>query len=485
MLYTLITGLLALSAFVAPECTVQRPISERKCLYGLITCEHGYCNRMTDPCTCDSNIWSGDKCEKLICPLECNGLCECYDNNVVCLQSDTSKISGSTVPITPVVTTQTHDSRTDVRLEEHVHVCSDNYTLRPPSERYCIGVFCRYGKCVVTERGNHRCQCDHGGDGGLCENRCCKSCGDFGCKIINGTEYCDDENEPGEDPILDPVEEIWYWYLIVSLVVVTASSILMLYILWWKKYIPVLKLVHYFKSYEDDDEREWDAFISYKSDGNDEQFVLKYLYPKLELELGFKLCLHFRDFIPGNAIANNILQSVTKSRRVILLLTPRFIESEWTKFEYQKAQYEMIHGRQTIIPIILEDISSFKNSMDLNLQHILKSVTYLEWPGEDNPSKEKKFWTRLTLALPKRKEVEELIRTSSDDSASRYCFQNDLPKSIIHTKKEKNLNQNNQLIQPVVQLKQEEKILSDIIAGKTYKTKNGEMSLDSYKSIPL
>ncbi|XP_063415125.1 uncharacterized protein LOC134697033 isoform X1 [Mytilus trossulus] len=482
MLMTMITGLLTLSASVAPECTVQRPMSERRCVHGFITCEHGYCDRITDPCTCDSDIWSGVKCEKLYCPPECNGLCECNDNNVVCLQAETSQISDSTVPITQVVTTQTHNPRNDVIQQEHV--CSDNYTLRPLLERYCIGVFCKYGECVVTERGNHRCQCDLGGDGDLCEKRCCKSCGNFGCMIINGTEYCDDENPPGKDTILDPVEEIWYWYLIVALVVVTASIIFMLYILWWKRYIPVLKLVHYFKSYEDDEEREWDAFISYKSEGNDEQFVLKYLHPKLELELGFKLCLHFRDFIPGNAIANNILQSVTKSRRVILLLTPRFIESEWTKFEYQKAQYEMIHGRQTIIPIILEDISSFKKTMDINLQHILKSVTYLEWPGVDNPSKEKKFWTRLMLALPKRKEVEERIQTS-DDPASRYSVQHDLPGSIIYTKEEKNLKPNNTIIQPVVKLEKEEKILSDIIARKTCETKNCEILLDSYKSIPL
>ncbi|XP_063415130.1 uncharacterized protein LOC134697033 isoform X2 [Mytilus trossulus] len=432
MLMTMITGLLTLSASVAPECTVQRPMSERRCVHGFITCEHGYCDRITDPCTCDSDIWSGVKCEKLYCPPECNGLCECNDNNVVCLQAETSQISDSTVPITQVVTTQTHNPRNDVIQQEHV--CSDNYTLRPLLERYCIGVFCKYGECVVTERGNHRCQCDLGGDGDLCEKRCCKSCGNFGCMIINGTEYCDDENPPGKDTILE--------------------------------------------------EREWDAFISYKSEGNDEQFVLKYLHPKLELELGFKLCLHFRDFIPGNAIANNILQSVTKSRRVILLLTPRFIESEWTKFEYQKAQYEMIHGRQTIIPIILEDISSFKKTMDINLQHILKSVTYLEWPGVDNPSKEKKFWTRLMLALPKRKEVEERIQTS-DDPASRYSVQHDLPGSIIYTKEEKNLKPNNTIIQPVVKLEKEEKILSDIIARKTCETKNCEILLDSYKSIPL
>ena len=47
------------------------------------------------------------------------------------------------------------------------------------------------------------------------------------------------------------------------------------------------------------DGKEFDAFVSYKSTPEDEKFVLQYLYPKLETEFRFKLCLHFRDFMPG------------------------------------------------------------------------------------------------------------------------------------------------------------------------------------------
>ena len=42
-------------------------------------------------------------------------------------------------------------------------------------------------------------------------------------------------------------------------------------------------------------------FISYKATGRDESFVVQTLYPKLEQELGFKLNMHFRDFIPGDS----------------------------------------------------------------------------------------------------------------------------------------------------------------------------------------
>ena len=63
------------------------------------------------------------------------------------------------------------------------------------------------------------------------------------------------------------------------------------------RYVPIPK---YFKgTVSITDGKEYDAFVSYKSTPEDEKFVLQYLYPKLETEFRFKLCLHFRDFMPG------------------------------------------------------------------------------------------------------------------------------------------------------------------------------------------
>ena len=64
----------------------------------------------------------------------------------------------------------------------------------------------------------------------------------------------------------------------------------------------------------------------------------------------------------------------------------------------------MLKRKHRIIPILLEDISSVKATMDKNLKGILDSVTYLEWPGVSCEKKEEKFWKRLTLSLPKKKE---------------------------------------------------------------------------------
>lgn len=103
------------------------------------------------------------------------------------------------------------------------------------------------------------------------------------------------------------------------------------------------------------------------------------------------------------AISNNIINAVDGSRRTILILTPRYIESEFTKFEYEKAQQEMLKRKHRIIPIVLEDISRLSSTMDKSLKAIISAVTYLEWPMESDCKKIDKFWKRLQLSLPKKK----------------------------------------------------------------------------------
>lgn len=100
-----------------------------------------------------------------------------------------------------------------------------------------------------------------------------------------------------------------------------------------------------------------------------------------------------------SAIANNIIYAIQHSRRTILILSPSYIQSEWTRLEYQVAQHEMLKLRHRIVPIMFEDISHVKN-VDENLKVILNSVTYLVWPGVDS-SKLPLFWKALRKALPK------------------------------------------------------------------------------------
>lgn len=80
----------------------------------------------------------------------------------------------------------------------------------------------------------------------------------------------------------------------------------------------------------------------------------------------------------------------------------------------------MLKRKHRIIPLLLEDITSVKSGMDKTLKGIIDSVTYLEWPGTSCEKKVEKFWKRLTLSLPKKKDSSsfESNRVSSSSSMS-------------------------------------------------------------------
>ncbi|XP_060070333.1 uncharacterized protein LOC132550305 [Ylistrum balloti] len=317
------------------------------------------------------------------------------------------------------------------------NACSQHYTLRPLSVRECVPNFvCVYGQCKKAEMNEHglqlACECDDGGIGGLCHIQCCLKCGEHGeCKTyLNGTEYCyceyNYEGEFCENKIILEGKKTDRWYLWVVGVCAGVLGLLIMalviipYWMWHNRVTVIMKIVHYFQPYEDDDDRTWDAFVSYKSTDVDQNFVLHTLFPKLEKELGFTLCMHFRDFMPGETIANNIINAVNNSRRTILILTPRYIESEFTRFEYQVAQHEMLKRKHRIIPILLEDITDSLSSMDPNLRQIIRSVTYIEYPGQDASEKKMNtFWKRMSLSMPKTRSTEEHQKLL--ESQSKEC----------------------------------------------------------------
>jgi hypothetical protein len=77
-------------------------------------------------------------------------------------------------------------------------------------------------------------------------------------------------------------------------------------------------------------EYTYDVFISYSH--RDEDWVVNTLLPRLEAA-GLRVCIDFRDFVVGRPSLVNMEQAVDKSERTLVVLTPAWIESEWTEFE--------------------------------------------------------------------------------------------------------------------------------------------------------
>ncbi|XP_071941424.1 uncharacterized protein [Antedon mediterranea] len=139
---------------------------------------------------------------------------------------------------------------------------------------------------------------------------------------------------------------------------------------------------------------QYDAFISYNS--KDQDWIVKVLQPTLEAPpYNLKLCVDYRDFLVGEAIAQNIANSVKFSRKTVLVITKSFVHSEWCHFEMEMAHNRTFDTHEDVfVTILLEDVKV--SSMPLLLKKVLKKRTYIEWPKEEG---REAFWMRLARAI--------------------------------------------------------------------------------------
>ncbi len=118
---------------------------------------------------------------------------------------------------------------------------------------------------------------------------------------------------------------------------------------------------------------KFDVFISYSS--LDKQWVRDWLKPRLEQE-SLAVCIDFRDFTIGPPSLVNMEEAVAESRKTILVLTPNWVESEWTNFESLLVQTRDPAGlRGTLLPVMLTDCQ---------LPRRLEILTHADFRQKDN-----------------------------------------------------------------------------------------------------
>ncbi|XP_042368210.1 toll-like receptor 2 type-2 [Plectropomus leopardus] len=162
----------------------------------------------------------------------------------------------------------------------------------------------------------------------------------------------------------------------------------------------------------------YDAFVSYSE--RDASWVENFLVPELEEpredEEDFAnprairpltLCLHKRDFLPGHWIVDNIISAMERSRRTVFVLSENFVQSDWCRYELDFSHFQLFDGTaagDVAILILLEPLS--KDDIPkrfCKLRKLMSSTTYLEWPQEEERTRE--FWRSLRKAL--RRDDEE------------------------------------------------------------------------------
>ncbi|XP_052060081.1 toll-like receptor 2 type-2 [Mytilus californianus] len=143
------------------------------------------------------------------------------------------------------------------------------------------------------------------------------------------------------------------------------------------------------------EEKDYDAFIAYSE--KDADWVIRTALPKLESDDAGKacrLCLHHRDFVVGNTIADNIFNSVGNSHHTILLVSSEFLKSEWCMMEFRTALRKNLHDKGRHLIIVLKGNITLDN-VDPDLKSFLNSHTYLKIGDV-------LFWDRLKYAISLR-----------------------------------------------------------------------------------
>ncbi|XP_063411716.1 toll-like receptor 4 [Mytilus trossulus] len=168
---------------------------------------------------------------------------------------------------------------------------------------------------------------------------------------------------------------------------------------WKLRYLYYIVKVKYSSSHSETEEEYsymYGAFVSYADE--DRIFVHNTLLQKLEIENGIQLCLHKRNFLPGNDIATNITSAIHNSRRTLVIMSPNFLKSYWCMFEYNMARMENVYERRdenVVFLMFYEQMSP--RELPLNVLEMIQSKSYIEYPNDEYG--DTVFWDQLVNAL--------------------------------------------------------------------------------------
>ncbi|KAH0615548.1 hypothetical protein JD844_004957 [Phrynosoma platyrhinos] len=166
----------------------------------------------------------------------------------------------------------------------------------------------------------------------------------------------------------------------VAVSVITLLVLVLFAILVYKYYFHLYYMVVLLSRDRHSTEKEniYDAFVIYSSE--DQEWVTQELKETLEDGVPrFRLCLYYRDFVPGVSIITNIIkQGFQSSRKVIAVVSTHFLESRWCNFELEVAQsWQLLDSKASLVLIVLEGVDKAVVRQKLGLFRYLRRNTYL------------------------------------------------------------------------------------------------------------
>ena len=144
---------------------------------------------------------------------------------------------------------------------------------------------------------------------------------------------------------------------------------------------------------------KFDAYIIYAEEDRD--FVLQTMLRELEQKRGHKLCVEDRDFLPGSYNTTNIACAVHSSTLTIPVVSPDFVQSQYSEYGVQMALCEMLFEKRPCIHILWYDAMDFK-LLPRDLLLVIKENKYTEYPPEnelENGDINTNFWNEISRMI--------------------------------------------------------------------------------------
>ncbi|XP_069068884.1 interleukin-1 receptor accessory protein isoform X1 [Pleurodeles waltl] len=177
-------------------------------------------------------------------------------------------------------------------------------------------------------------------------------------------------------------------FLVVALIVV--------YHVYW------LELVLFYRAHFGTDEtvgdgKEYDVYVSYARNAEEEEFVLLTLRGILENEFGYKLCIFDRDSLPGGNTVEDVFAFIQKSRRMIVVLSPDYLTEK--SFSMLELKLGVVCQNAISTKMVIVEYKPI-HCTHPGIVQLKDSTPLIRWEGDKSKRPSSRFWKALRLALP-------------------------------------------------------------------------------------
>ncbi|XP_077398243.1 interleukin-1 receptor accessory protein isoform X2 [Festucalex cinctus] len=150
------------------------------------------------------------------------------------------------------------------------------------------------------------------------------------------------------------------------------------------------------------DDKEFDVYISYARNSDEEKFVLRTLRRVLENDLGYTVCIFDRDSLPGGTITDETLSFVARSRRLVVVLGPGYARQGSQALLELKAGVDGLAGGHLRL-ILVQYKRVRRQEWVRELRRARMALAVVRWQGEPSREMTSRFWKKLRLELPVRR----------------------------------------------------------------------------------